>query len=151
MKLAKILFEKGKQAGFGDMEVYYTKNKSFNIKIFESEILNYSLSEQQGLSFRGLFNNQMGYAYTEKVDETSVDMLVDEAKVNAEIIESDDEEFIFEGSKEYKEVNNYNPTLDDVSTDDKINLAFKLESEAKKLDSKVEAVDPCAYSDSYSY
>ncbi len=150
MKLAKILFEKGKQAGFGDMEVYYTKNKSFNIKIFESEILNYSLSEQQGLSFRGLFNNQMGYAYTEKVDETSVDMLVDEAKVNAEIIESDDEEFIFEGSKEYKEVNNYNPTLDDVSTDDKINLAFKLESEAKKLDSKVEAVDPCAYSDSYS-
>ena len=43
MKLAKILFEKGKEIGFDDMEVYYTKNKSFNIKIFESEILNYSL------------------------------------------------------------------------------------------------------------
>lgn len=150
MKLANILFEKGKEAGFEDMEVYYQKNKSFNIKIFESEIQNYSITEQEGLSFRGLFDKKMGYAYTEKVDETSIDMLVHEAKVNAQIIDSDDEEFIFEGSKEYKEVENYNPSLEEVSTEDKINLAFELEKEALNLDKRVEKVDPCTYSESFS-
>ena len=150
MKLANILFEKGKEAGFDDMEVYYQKNKSFNIKIFESEILNYSIAEQEGLSFRGLFNKKMGYAYTEKVDETSVEMLVREAKINAQIIDSDDEEFIFEGSKEYKQVENYNPSLEQVSTEDKIDLAFALEKEAQNFDERVEKVDPCMYSESSS-
>lgn len=150
MELAKILFEKGKEAGFDDMEVYYQKNKSFNIKIFESEILNYSIAEKEGLSFRGLFNKKMGYAYTEKVDETSVEMLVREAKINAEIIDSDDEEFIFEGSKEYKEVNNYNPSLEKISAEEKIELAFALERETKNFDKRVEKVDPCMYSESFS-
>ncbi len=150
MKLADILFKKGKIAGFDDMEVYYQKNKSFNLKIFESEILNYSISEQEGLSFRGLFDKKMGYAYTEKVDETSVDMLVREAKINAEIIDSDDEEFIFEGSKEYREVNNYNPSLEEISTQQKIDIAFELERETKSVDSRVEAIDPCIYSESFS-
>lgn len=150
MRLANILFEKGKDAGFDDMEVYYQKNKSFNIKIFESEIINYSLSEQEGLSFRGLFDKKMGYAYTEKVDETSVDMLIKEAKVNAEIIDSDDEEFIFSGSKEYIEVNSYNESLEKVSTQEKIDLAFALEKETIMLDPRVETVDPCMYSESYS-
>lgn len=150
MKLANILFEKGKSVGFEDMEVYYQKNKSFNVKIFESEIINYSISEQEGLSFRGLFDKKMGYAYTEKVDESSVEMLIKEAKVNAEIIDSDDEEFIFEGSKEYKKVNSYNEDLEKVSTEKKIELAFALEKETKELDPRVDTVDPCMYSESFS-
>ena len=150
MELANILFEKGKLAGFGDMEVYYQRNSSFNIKVFESEITNYAISDEEGLSFRGLYNNKMGYAYTEKVDESSVDMLIKEAKINAMIIDSDDEEFIFEGSKEYKEVNNYNPELEKVSNEDKIKLAFELEKEALSLDKRVEAVEHCIYSESSS-
>ena len=150
MKLADILFEKGKQVGFGDMEVYYQKNKSFNVKVFEGEIQNYSLSEQEGLSFRGLFDKKMGYAYTEKVDETSVDMLIESAKMNAEVIENDDEEIIFEGSKEYREVISYNDELENVSTEDKIALVFQLEKETANLDKRVETVDPCMYSESFS-
>ena len=150
MKLTKILFEKGKTAGFDDMEVYYQKNKSFNVKIFEEEIINYAISEQEGLSFRGLFNKKMGYAYTEKVDESSVDMLIKEAKINAEIIDCDDEEFIFEGSKEYKEVISYNEDLEKIPTEKKIELAFALEKASKELDKRVCTVDPCMYSESYS-
>lgn len=150
MKLAKILFESGKSAGFEDMEVYYQKNKSFNVKIFESEIISYSISEQEGLSFRGLFDKKMGYAYTEKVDESSVEMLIKEARVNAEIIDSDDEEFIFEGSKEYKEVNSYNEELENIPTEKKIELAFALEKATRELDPRVDTVDPCMYSESFS-
>lgn len=150
MKLANILFEKGKIAGFDDMEVYYQKNKSFNVKIFEEEIINYSISEQEGLSFRGLFDKKMGYAYTEKVDESSVEMLIKEAKINAEIIDSDDEEFIYEGSKEYREVISYNEDLEKVATEDKIALAFALEKATKELDPRVCTVDPCMYSESFS-
>ncbi|AFS77756.1 TldD/PmbA family protein [Gottschalkia acidurici 9a] len=150
MKLAEILFQKGKEAGFEDMEVYFQSNNSFNLKIFEGEIVNYSISDEQGLSFRGIYNQKMGYSYTEKVDETSVDMLIKEAKANATIIDSDDEEFIYEGSKEYKEVNNYNKALEDISNEEKIKLAFELEKEALSLDKRVEAVDPCIFSESSS-
>ena len=51
---------------------------------------------------------KMGYSYTEKVDESSVDMLIGEAYENSIYIDTDDREIIFEGSEEYREMNSFN-------------------------------------------
>jgi len=102
--LINKIFEYGKKSGFLDMEVYISNNKKLSIKVFDNEIDRYSIAEEHGLSFRGLFNGKMGYSYTEKIDESSIEILLIEAKGNAVIIDSLDEEKIFEWSKEYKEV-----------------------------------------------
>ena len=39
------------------------------------EIDRYNISETEGLSLRGINDGKLGYSYTEKVDESSIDML----------------------------------------------------------------------------
>ncbi|HQK54498.1 MAG TPA: DNA gyrase modulator, partial [Sedimentibacter sp.] len=92
------IFQKGREKGLNDMEVYYSAGSSLTLKVFQKELETYNLSESEGLSLRGVYKGKMGYSYTEKVDETSIDQLVRDVLENAVIIDSDDEEFIFEGS-----------------------------------------------------
>jgi len=144
-ELAKILFEKGKKQGIEEMEVFIQRKKKLNIKVFKGEIDNYSISDENGLSFRGLYNGKMGYSYTEKLDESSVDMLIKEVIDNANVIDSDDEEFIFEGSKQYKEINSFNDELDKISNEEKVSFTKAMEEEALKADKRAHAVNYCMF------
>lgn len=141
------VMEYGKSRGFTDMEVYYSAGSNLSIKVFEQKIDNYSLSQSEGVSFRGLYKGKMGYSYTEKIDDTSIKFLVDEALENSEIIDTDDEEKIFAGNKEYINIDNYNPSLEEVKEEDKIAFTLKMEEEAKKLDSRIESIQYCVYGD----
>ena len=143
------LFAEGKKQGMGDMEAYYGDGRSLTLKVFEKELDGYSLSESEGLSFRGTYKGKMGYSYTEKVDETSIELLVKGAIENAQVIDSDDEEIIFEGSKEYKEVNNFNPDLESVEETEKIKFVKQLEAECSKIDKRIASVETCVYGDGY--
>ncbi len=143
------LFAEGKKHGMEEMEVYYGGGNSLTLKVFEKELDGYSLSEAEGLSFRGVYKGKMGYSYTEKVDETSIELLVKGAIENAKVIDSDDEELIYEGSKEYKEVNNYNEVLKSVKEEDKIKFVKELEQECFKLDERITSVETCVYGDGY--
>lgn len=143
------IFSQGKDKGLQDMEVYYSAGSSLSLKVFQKELDGYSLSESEGLSLRGVYNGKMGYSYTEKADETSVEQLVKDVVENATIIDSDDEEFIYEGSKEYKEVNSFNPKLADVKEEQKIAFVKSLEEEAFKLDKRILSVETCVYGDGY--
>ncbi|MFA5522876.1 MAG: TldD/PmbA family protein [Tissierellales bacterium] len=150
-QLIKKIFDRGKELGLGDMEVYIQGSKQFDTRIFEGEIDKYSLSDEIGLSFRGVYNGKMGYSYTEKVDESSIDMLIKEVIENAVTIDSEDEEEIFSGSKEYKEVYTYNSELENVTTEEKIDFAKALEKAAYAADKRVTSVNSCVYGEGKGY
>ncbi len=137
------LFVKAKEAGFTDMEVYYNRNNNFSVKIFKGEVDNYSVADESGLAFRGLYNGKMGYSFTEKIDDTSIDILIEEAKGNALIIEDEDEVEIFAGSKSYSEFEGYTKELEEFTPEMKIQFAKELEKEAFALDNRVQAVNYC--------
>jgi len=143
------IFQKGRETGLNDMEVYYSEGSSLSLKVFQKDLDGYSLSESEGLSLRGTYKGKMGYSYTEKVDETSIDQLVKDAAENALIIDSEDEEYIFEGSKEYKKVDSFNQTLSNVGEEQKINFVKSLEEEAFRLDKRIASVEVCIYGDGY--
>lgn len=143
------IFEEGKKQGIGDMEVYYSAGSSLSLKVFQKELDGYSLSESEGLGLRGMYSGKMGYSYSEKVDESSIAMLVKNVKENATVIDSDDEEYIYEGSKEYKKVDTFNPALDQVEETEKIRFVKNLEEEAFKIDKRIQSVETCVYGDGY--
>lgn len=147
--LIEKIFLLGKEQGMKDMEVYYSGGNSLSLKVFEKELDGYSLSESEGLSLRGVYNGKMGYSYTEKVDESSIDLLVKGAIENAQVIDSDDEEVIYQGSKEYKKVNNYNENLQNILEVDKIQFVKALEEEAFNQDKRIVSVENCVYGDGY--
>lgn len=146
-KLKDIIFERGNAEGFSDMEVYYQSSSEFSCKVFKGEIDHYSIAKEGGISFRGIFGGQMGYAYTEKIDESAAEILIQIAKENAQIIESEDNETIFEGSIIYNKVDMFSDDLVKVTPELKLDLIKRLEKEAYDLDPRVINVNYCAYQD----
>lgn len=134
------LFEEAKKSEFTDFEVYYSGGDSFRVKVFEGKVDDYSVNTTYGISFRGLYNGKMGYSYTEAFDDDACTMLIENAMQNAKIIENEDKQFIFSGSKSYNEVNAYNKELDNVGAKEKIEAALSLEKLAKNGHPAIDSV-----------
>lgn len=146
-QFVESLFEQGKKAGFEDMEVYYQVGNTFETTVFKSEVDRFSIAEVAGLSFRGIYDKKMGYAFTEILDEESIEMLVNEAKENAKAIESDDEVFISEVKEGYQVIDAYNPEIAKISKGDKIDFLKKMEEEIYALDDRIQSVAYNLYMD----
>lgn len=137
------LFQEAKNNGFNEYEVYYVDRESLSINVYNEEVEKYNLTTSYGLSFRGKINGKIGYSYTEILDNDAINMLVKNAKESALVIENEDVQFIYEGDKEYVEVNTYYKALEDLPADKLIDLALSMEKEAKALDNRVSSFGGC--------
>ena len=140
--LAEKIFESGKDK-FEDMEIYIEKTKTIEMSVFNGELDKYNISDTQGMSFRGIHNDKMGYSYTEKVDESSIDMLVNEAYENGKYIDALEKETIFSGSDKYEEMDNFNKELKS-TLEDKIEFVKSLERSIV-IRLRIVAVSYCMY------
>ncbi len=131
------LFEKGRIKGFTSQEVYYQESKKLAISVFNGQVDKFTLSEDGGMSYRVIYHGKMGYAYSERFDDEAIEMLLDEAFGNAEVIESEDEVFLHDGSGTYTKIDDFNPELSKQPIDDKIKFLVDLESELKAHDSRI--------------
>ncbi len=138
------LFQQGRELGFHDMEIYYQENKKFSSNVYKQEVDNYSIAMSGGLSFRGVYQGKMGYSYTEKLDEEAIGMLLEEAKSNSMILETQNQEVIFEGSSSYQQVKLFDEALEKVTPKEKIDLIMALEEEAYKLDKRLVSIGDCS-------
>lgn len=139
----KKLFKLASEEGFDEYEVYYTDKESLSINIYKEEVDKYSLTNSAGLSFRGKINGKMGYSYTEILDLDAIEMLVKKAKESGTSIENDDVQFIYEGDKQYAEIESYYKDLENVPADKLINLALAMEKECKNCTDKVASFGGC--------
>ena len=82
-KFVDELFNKAKNVGFNECEVYYVDRESLSIGVYKGEVEKYNLNNSYGLSFRGKINDKIGYSYTEILDEEAIEMLIRSAKESA--------------------------------------------------------------------
>lgn len=143
-KFKERVFQLADMEGFDEYEIYYANGESFKVSVYENEIDSYSVNSNAGLSFRGIFEGRMGYAYTEILDEASAVLLVRSAKDNASVIENEDKEIIYGGKDIYSGVEGYNPGLTEIGPDQKIRLALEMERLAKERDNRVKSVRHCS-------
>lgn len=137
------LFSKAKEANIEEYEVYYLDRESLSIDVYKEEVDKYDLKSSYGLSFRGKINGKIGYSYTEILDEDAIDMLIKNVKESAELIESKDIQFIYEGDNNYSEVQTYYEALENIDPSKLIDIALRLEKEAKELDERVVSFHGC--------
>lgn len=135
------VFAAGVAAGLQEMEIYFSQSKNFSTRIFQKEVDGYSVSMEQGVGFRARFDGKVGYSYVETLDQESIQLLVEGAKANAQIIDSEDEIEFYEGSAAYPNVEAYNAKLETVPAEEKIEFAKALESEAFASDARVSMVN----------
>lgn len=143
--LINPLFAKAKEVGFTECEIFATQSSHFEVHIFKGEIEQYKNSFSKGFSFRGMIDGKLGYSYSENMDEMEIsniiELVVNNAKENAEIIEEIPKVGLFKGSSEYPKYEKKLPSPSCV--EDKISLAKKMEEVAKNADERVVAVDNC--------
>ena len=136
------LFAKARAAGIAEFEAYFSSGSNFDVDILDGEIREYTVSSSSGCGFRGVYNGKMGYASTQILDESAVDMLVEGVKTNAQLIETDDGETIYEGDDDYP-VFDTDPARAEMSPADKIELSKQLELKVKALDNRIKRVEGC--------
>lgn len=146
-----LLFSKAKEEGFEDVELFYKKGENFSVTVYKGQVEKYQNNAMQGASFRGSFDGAMGYAYTENVHEDVIDSMIKSAKENAQIINLEDSEIIYEGDKSYTQIDMYNNSLNSISTEEKIQAAKQMEEIVLSYDEKIKTCNGCVVSNAESY
>jgi PmbA protein len=122
------------------MEVYVQSLDQLSVRLFQGQLDSYSLADSRGLSFRGLYGDKLGYAFTEKLDQASLDLLVSQAADNAQHIDAGDVEEIFAGSPSYPQLDLERPPLAELTGTQLIELAQGMSAVAKNADARVKFV-----------
>ncbi len=128
-----------KKRHVNEAEVYFSMMQSLSFSTFNGTIDSYKNSIHQGYSLRVKHNGKVGYAYSEMMDDKSLEKCVECAIGNAaHISKLSDMKFV--APQEYVEINNYNPVLFDVSFQDKKNVLLAIEQEVSAMDERIHRV-----------
>jgi PmbA protein len=129
--------------GAGQFELYHSRTDSFRVSIYKGEVDAYDVNTSAGVGLRLITNGKMGYSYSEKIDESAAEMLVEAAIANASIIDSDEKEFIYASRDVFSHVDTYNGELSRVTPQQKISLAMDMEKCAFGVDKRVDRIKSC--------
>lgn len=141
----ELLFLRGKEYGIEDMEVYMVNSASMGFNIYEGKLERYSVSSERNLSIRGYYKGKMGYSYTEKLTDDSINELLINLIQYAQNNESEDVEILSSPSNVYEKIQKRENKLDRYSDEEKIEFLKSLEKVSFEYDSRVKAVRTCGY------
>lgn len=134
------LLEKAKAAGFENAEFYYQSSVNRKINVYEGSVEKNQSSSTGGFAFRGLYNGKMGNYYSELIDESVIDTVLENAKQNAALIETDEQEFIYSGGGDYADINTYDEELSKITAEELAEYAKELEKAVFAADSRITKV-----------
>ncbi|SHI44080.1 TldD/PmbA family protein [Lutispora thermophila] len=137
------LFSRGKELGIEEMEVYMAEKCSTKFKVYKGELENYNLSKEEVLSLRGIHNGKMGYSYTERLADDSIDDLLFNLIQYAECNEREHTEKL-SAPVEIKRKSRIN-RLKLYEEDRKIAFLKSIEELAYSMDERVYLVEDCDY------
>ncbi|MCR3954884.1 MAG: TldD/PmbA family protein [Gudongella sp.] len=146
---SSLVFAKGKYR-LNEMEIFYSSRKTLKIEVFNQKVDNYVVSDTEGVALRGVGSDGVGHSYTERLDEESAEMIVEEACQNGKFTDSN-ERPLFPKRYDYPGVVRKKPDeMKEFQTEEKISMMLNLENEALKLDSRVGKIQMCIYEDSHT-
>ena len=143
-----LFFKLAKEAGIEEAELYISESRSLSIELFHGNIEGYSDNNGYTILARGMVNGKFGAASCDVWNKEKAAYLVKEIAANAGVIENDDPMFIFEGSPKYHKVNTFNPDLEKVSIEEKIEKLHLLEDTLKGYDPRIIEVAGTQYEES---
>lgn len=131
-----------------EADLILSRAKSLKMSSQRGEINEYKVSSSQILGVRVIKDGRVGISYTEALDNESLDLLVKQALQNAEMSEPNLDEGILKINGHLSDEKKYPEK--DVDIAHKTKMALELETEPKRLDSRVVAVPYNSYNESES-
>ncbi|GAB6099263.1 TldD/PmbA family protein [Halanaerocella petrolearia] len=143
----KELVAKAQRQGADEVELYYQKSNNNDIEVYDNQVDSLESSHAKGLGIRTFVGDKMGFAYTANFKPDALEEVITEAIANAKLATADKYRKLPEGEFKYPKLDIYNPKLQDISIEDKIDLALEMEQVAVDYNDKVESVIGVNYGD----
>lgn len=145
-KALDYLLEKAAEAKL-NLEVMGTESRSTSISFQARRMDQFSFSESRQLGVRLIDGHNEGVAYTESLDNESLDNVLAEARANAKMIRREWISDLHAPAKLPAIEGMYNPALEKITIDQKIAAASTLESAALEYDKRISNVNYARYAD----
>ena len=141
-KYIRDLIDKALTYGFEEAEACFMSSSSMEINILNGEVSSYENSTMQGVGFRGKKNGQMGGSFTTSQDDDAMDFMIRTAMENCEVLDDEDEEFIYcDPDNAHLESIQLGGAYDKNTYDNFSKVGLKLEKDILALSPDIKAVD----------
>ena len=140
-------FELAKEKGISSCQIKESKTEAVSFNLFKHELDSFKIKNSRVVAACGLYNGKFGSAYTEKLDSSTAEYLVNQIILNATYSEKTDDVEIFPGSEKYKKKNVFNKDLEAFPIKNKIALMKKVENKLYEASSLVRDVIAVSYSE----
>lgn len=152
LEQAKSIVAQAKNGADYDVEVIITESQETNLRVNQGEVEQLSQSGSRGLGVRVVNGGRTGYAYTSDFSSASIEQTWQTAVQLSRIATPDEHRKIPEPQTIPEEdLGIWDPSLADVSTAEKIEIARAVERAALDYDSRVFHADWCTYADSIDH
>lgn len=135
----KLLFERAKEEGVLEIEVYRVKKTESSITIFNHQVEGLQSSSTDVCYIRGAYNGHLGSVYVEN-NNLSVEEIIETIKTNASLINIDEPYFIYHGDESYPELKPYEGDFSEHTLAEKTQMCLDL---ADLIEAEHEYVDSC--------
>ena len=133
--------------GASAAESFLVSDRELTIEVANKEVEAMKVAESAGLGMRVLKEGRMGFAYTADLTPQGMDFVVAQALENAKLAAKDEFNVLPKPGGKYAKLDIYDPGIEKVPVEEKINLAKEIESYARAYDSRVTITERCAYQD----
>ena len=132
-------FAIAKEKGLEATQVYLEHSVQLDLEVFKGELEKNQIADSRVLSIQGIYEGKMGKLTTEVLDEGQEEAWAEALIQSASLIESKDEVFIYEGSKQYEPVEGLrNEAIEAVDIKTKIDMVFALDAKMRDLDDRAD-------------
>lgn len=143
-EIIEELIKQSKEKYIEEIEIYIKKSSSTEINIYEGNVENYFISDEEDLSLRGIYRGHMGYSYTEKLMESSIEELLNNL---IQYAENNENEYIesMTSSVDSFEAKDEKNLLKKYSDEQKIEYLLDLEKKALEMSDLIKTISDCNY------
>ena len=114
-QIKTILFDKAKELGLAEYDVYFKMSSSVDAEALKKEPSTFSSGTVGGVSFRCAVDGKLGTAATQSLDPDDLAGLVPRAMANAGVLDTDEAPIFFDGSTAYQKLDTPDLTLPDAA------------------------------------
>ncbi len=134
-------------AGADEAEAYGEQSVSRRIKVYSGAVEELTQAARKGVGVRVRRDGAVGYAYTSDLSADALGVIVDRALAHAAVADEDEDALFPEPPAEYPDVQVYDAHIDDLTIEQKIDLARSAERAALDRDPRVKLVEDTIYAD----
>lgn len=147
LEIAEQAVEAAQKMGADMSEAYISNSRQLFIDVRDQEVDTMRVTDETGLGLRLIKDGRIGFVFTTILDKDSIVHAIEQALHNAGKTEADEFNTLPGPSDSYAPLEIYDPKLNEIPVEEKIEMAREMERIGRAYDKRVVITESCTYQD----